>query len=533
MKDEEITDDDRCRAAGTLVARAFPEVDLALPSAARTRLQAAWLGQGRALARRRPLVASLVIAAALGAVALVALHAPPLRFDVQGGSIGPGGSIETGVGRPAALQFSDGTRVALGGASAARVAMRDARGAQVVVERGHARFDVVHRARARWRVAAGPFEIAVTGTSFDVDWSGAPRPTLVVDLHAGSVIVRGALAGEGLSLRAGQRLVADLDRGALSVVEPDAPPEEVPARAGEARPQRDDDRPHEAPSRAGDGPEASTPPAAPPRAADERGAPSRVRPGRASSVSLEPPEPPLVDDALVRPPTEPPRLATPSLAALGPSMPAPSHEPDSAPRAPALPPESKLAAGGSACLEVAPQIRFDRAIEGVELASAYALAFSRPALDRGRSWCGAGSLRVEARFDLAGAPNRFGDRPRHAGEVLVDLPAAVDLSGKTVTVHVFVEGPPDLRFGAQIFAVDSPPGHAGAVEPKWVGGGYTPDLRTGRWWTLSHRFERENRLFEGGSSPVDRVEHLAVQVYAIGKDRIWTGRVFVDDIGWQ
>ena len=103
------------------------------------------------------------------------------------------------------------------GASSARVAARDARGAQVVVERGHARFDVVHRARTRWRVAAGPFEIAVTGTSFDVDWPASSRHTLVVDLHAGSVIVRGGLAGDGLSLRAGQRLVADLDRGALSV----------------------------------------------------------------------------------------------------------------------------------------------------------------------------------------------------------------------------------------------------------------------------------------------------------------------------
>ena len=70
-------------------------------------------------------------------------------------------------------------------------------------------------------------------------------------------------------------------------------------------------------------------------------------------------------------------------------------------------------------------------------------------------------------------------------------------------------------------------------ESTWVGGGYTPDLTTGRWWTLSHRFERENRLFEGGTSVVDHVERLAVQVYAIGKDRIWTGRVFVDDIGWQ
>src|SRR5205085_4435841 len=136
----------------------------------------------------------------------------------------------------------------------------------------------------------------------------------------------------------------------------------------------------------------------------------------------------------------------------------------------------------------------------------------------------------DARFDLAGAPNRLGHRPRHAGEVLVDLPAPVDLTGRTVTVHFFVEGPTDTQFGAQLFAINdgAPPG-----DPKWVGGGFTPNLTTGRWWTLTHTFQRENRLFEGGTSPVDHVEKLGFQVYAIGKDRVWTGRVYVDDIGWQ
>jgi len=190
----------------------------------------------------------------------------------------------------------------------------------------------------------------------------------------------------------------------------------------------------------------------------------------------------------------------------------------------------KLAAGGSSCLGWAPQVRFDRSLEGIAAASPLSLAFARPAIDRARSWCGAGSLRVDARFDLAGTPNRLGHPPHHAGEVLIDLPAAVDLTGKTVTVHVFVEGPTDLRFGAQLFAVNRP---AAGDDSRWVGGGFTPGLSTGRWWTLSHAFDRDNRLFEGGTSPVDRVEKLTVQVYAIGKDRIWTGRVFVDDLGWQ
>lgn len=508
-----VSDDDRCRVAGAIVERAFPEVDLALTADARARVQEAWVGQERPPVRgRRWLVGSAAAGLALAVVGAIALHERPLGVDVQGGRTEPGGAIATTADGSATLAFSDGTRVVLAGASSARVAARDARGAQVVVERGHVRFDVVHRAHTRWRVAAGPFEIAVTGTSFDVDWPAAARRTLVIDLHVGSVIVSGSLAGEGLSLRAGQRLVAELDRGALSVVVPGTTPDgAAPAPAAPS-----DERPRETP------PSDSTDVAAAPRVSDERetaAARSRVArpPVAAAERALD-----LGGEGAV---TQPPRFDEPLLA------PSPGLEPPPIGPLPLL--GSKLAAGGAACIDRAPQVRFDRALEGVTLESPYALAFTRPALDHGRSWCGTGSLRVDARFDLAGAPNRFGDRPRHAGEVLIDLPSSIDLTGQTVTVHVFVEGPSDLRFGAQIFAVNSPPSGGRTREATWVGGGYTPDLATGRWWTLSHRFERENHLFEGGTSVVDRVERLAVQVYAIGKDRVWTGRVFVDDIGWQ
>jgi ferric-dicitrate binding protein FerR (iron transport regulator) len=516
---DKVTDDDRCRAAGAIVERAYPDVDLALTADARARLQEAWAGQGRPRPRvRRWRVASAVGALAVAVVAATGFLERPLRFDVQGGRIDPGGAIATVADASATLAFSDGTRVVLTGASSARVAARDARGAQVVVEQGHARFDVVHRARTRWRVAAGPFEIAVTGTSFDVDWPASPRHTLVVDLHAGSVIVRGGLAGDGLSLHAGQRLVADLDRGALSVDEPETTPDvPAPAPAGRAGdPSHDTSAPASESAEAAAGAPAL-------RVSDERETSTpRSRATRAPVAALER----AIELGAGRPATQPPRFAEPAREWFTPPPDLAPPPVERAPRAPLLPIESKLAAGGSACLDTAPQIRFDRVIEGVALESAYALA-------RGRSWCGAGSLRVDASFDLAGAPNRFGDRPRHAGEVLVELPSSIDLTGQTVTVHVFVEGPSDLRFGAQIFAVNSPPSGGRTREATWVGGGYTPDLTTGRWWTLSHRFERENHLFEGGTSVVDRVERLAVQIYAIGKDRIWTGRVFVDDIGWQ
>ena len=87
----------------------------------------------------------------------------------------------------------------------------------------------------RWSVDAGPFAIQVTGTSFDVRWTGAAE-TLEIALARGSVIVRGPLTGTAITLRPGQRLVASLrqqtlrveDAGALDAAERDD--DERPAR---------------------------------------------------------------------------------------------------------------------------------------------------------------------------------------------------------------------------------------------------------------------------------------------------------------
>src|SRR6185369_9057358 len=100
--------------------------------------------------------------------------------------------------------------------SAARIKERTPRGATFQLEHGRAALAVVHRPSADWHVEAGPFEIAVTGTRFDVRWS-EDRDSLEVVMRAGSTIVRGSLAGAGIPLHAGQRLVASLSRKALVV----------------------------------------------------------------------------------------------------------------------------------------------------------------------------------------------------------------------------------------------------------------------------------------------------------------------------
>ncbi|WP_199693489.1 FecR domain-containing protein, partial [Sorangium cellulosum] len=163
------------------------------------------------------------------AVALVALW-PARRLDyaVEGVAGAAGGYIAAAGGEEARLRFTDGTTVALAPGSALRVAEVDATGARMLLEDGRASLRVTPRPKARWSVEAGPFAVLVTGTAFDVTWTRGDG-TLRVDLHEGSVTVRGPLAPDGLPLRAGQRLVARLREGAVQISSLDAASAAAPA----------------------------------------------------------------------------------------------------------------------------------------------------------------------------------------------------------------------------------------------------------------------------------------------------------------
>ncbi len=185
---------------------------------------------------------ALAGAAAL-ALALVALW-PSRRLDyaVEGAPGAAGGYIAA-AGEEARLRFTDGTTVALSPGSALRVAEVDAVGARMLLEDGRASLRVTPRPKARWSVEAGPFAVLVTGTAFDVSWTRGDG-TLRVDLHEGSVTVRGPLAPDGLPLRAGQRLVARMREGDVKISRGDAasaagPAQQGPSSAGAALPGGD------------------------------------------------------------------------------------------------------------------------------------------------------------------------------------------------------------------------------------------------------------------------------------------------------
>src|SRR4029079_2963006 len=114
------------------------------------------------------------------------------------------------------VQFSDGTHVDLGHGARVSVLSRGPRGARLRVEEGEARFDVAHLPHAAWSVEAGPYVVYVTGTVFDVRWSGSDE-VIEVRMRSGSVQVGGPMLPERVTLRAGQRLTAKLASGELHI----------------------------------------------------------------------------------------------------------------------------------------------------------------------------------------------------------------------------------------------------------------------------------------------------------------------------
>jgi transmembrane sensor len=123
-------------------------------------------------------------------------------FD-QGAAPGLGAPLRSS-SIDAVLKFSDGTKFTLGADAQLRVVAVDHDGARVVVDHGRARAEVVHRDAARWIVDAGPFEVRVTGTSFDVAWS-PESSTFDLRVQNGSVVVSGCSMA-AVAVTAGQEL---------------------------------------------------------------------------------------------------------------------------------------------------------------------------------------------------------------------------------------------------------------------------------------------------------------------------------------
>jgi hypothetical protein len=414
---------------------------------------------------------------------LVSLRPQPLRYELSGTYAARDDAFETPGNGTATARFSDGTSIAVGARSAARVQARTRAGATIRLERGRASFAVAHRPGAKWNVEVGPFEIAVTGTEFDVHWSDEHDGFEVV-MKSGTVVVRGSLTGAGIPLHAGQRLVASLANKTLVVSEV-------------ARAERQGDA-------------GATARVLAPR--DEAPAPRRTRQVAQAEPQIQLRDPPPAESpetlarlrALTPPPFEP---------APPPQAPAP------APAPPTAPVGSDLNVGASNCsARPLPQIRFEHAAEGFRVLSGDpSSVFRNPVIDHTYSWCGGGSLRFDTSFDLA-------ESSFQSGEAVVFLPRPVDLRGKTVTVRFLVRGPFEAEFSARILAGQG---------DRRTGNSYNPHLTTGSWWSISHTFHEAPTSFGTFQSDVHNVDRIILKVDATGSYRVWSGPIYIDDIGWR
>jgi hypothetical protein len=170
---------------------------------------------------------AFAVAASLLLAALVLWPKRTLHYAVEGAALGQGGYVAASAESAARIRFADGSMAEVQPGSSMRVMETHAAGARLVLEEGRAELSVAKRAGASWSVEAGPFSILVTGTRFGASWLRVDE-TLRVELHEGSVVVRGPLLQDGLALRAGQMVVASLREGRVQLAD------ETPRKDGTA-----------------------------------------------------------------------------------------------------------------------------------------------------------------------------------------------------------------------------------------------------------------------------------------------------------
>jgi len=200
------------------------------------RLQSSRHVRARLMTAQQPRPASevwrLAAFAAMGAVlgglvisVIGQLREAPLSFRLDAPSAGPsqlGVPLHATTEPGALIRFSDGSSIRMQEGAQTRVAAVDERGARVLVDRGRIGVDVVHQAASRWTFEAGPFEVTVTGTRFEMSWEPATQ-AFELSMTEGAVVVSGcSLAGVGAVAGQSVRATCVRDHGELEFITPGA-----------------------------------------------------------------------------------------------------------------------------------------------------------------------------------------------------------------------------------------------------------------------------------------------------------------------
>jgi transmembrane sensor len=208
---------------------------------AKERALANWNRPVRNVKRRIGLV--VIFAALFGLLALVRPKTEPAITY----SVGPrdaegtlGAWIAAG-SSSIPLRFSEGTLVTLEPGARARVTGTNAYGATMLVERGRAHAKVVHLGQTTsWLVHAGPFDVKVIGTEFDVAWDPI-REVFDLRVTEGKVVVKGPLLDEGRAVSKSEILRVDMHNKSseVRVENPDSRNADVMTAKEEVPPSED------------------------------------------------------------------------------------------------------------------------------------------------------------------------------------------------------------------------------------------------------------------------------------------------------
>lgn len=178
---------------------------------AKSQALAKWNRRSTGFDRRWALAGVLVFALVAAVFLRVSIKDKPITYSVGPGEAPSALGVWIAAGSNAVpLRFSEGTRVTLDPGARARVTDANAHGATMLVERGHAHAKVVHVGQTTsWLLHAGPFDINVVGTEFDVAWDPT-REVFDLRVSEGKVIVHGPLLNEGRAVTTSESLHIDV-----------------------------------------------------------------------------------------------------------------------------------------------------------------------------------------------------------------------------------------------------------------------------------------------------------------------------------
>jgi hypothetical protein len=117
------------------------------------------------------------------------------------------------------LRFSDGSEIVASPGARLRVDSTQSRGARVFLEQGRMRTHIEHREHgehSNWVFVAGPFDVHVTGTTFNLAWDAGSQ-TVDLDLIEGSVSVTSPLGPSQIEVKTGQRFHASMLEGTMQL----------------------------------------------------------------------------------------------------------------------------------------------------------------------------------------------------------------------------------------------------------------------------------------------------------------------------